>query len=162
MATRASDAPSVRADTDLTLGGNLAQKINTTAMCAGAKTVSRSLYCKVLTEFQETKGVIKQQLRFPLPESSQQVVSNIITMGQPSKPTHSQKPDTTDIGISQVVAGGFDTTNTKPSKLELDENKDCEKICMTARRSTVKKEDAYVQEGCQIFEFYVTFQIEFA
>merc|ERR1712176_404128 len=93
----------------------------------------------------KTKGVIKQQLRFPLPESSQQVVSNIITMGQPSKPTHSQKPDQTDTGISQVVAGGFDTTNTKPSKLDLDENKDCEKICMTARRSTVKKEDAYVQ-----------------
>ena len=66
-------------------------------------------------------------------------------MGQPSKPTHSQKPDQTDTGISQIVAGGFDTTNTKPSKLDLDENKDCEKICMNARRSTVKKEDAYVQ-----------------
>jgi len=93
----------------------------------------------------KTKGVIKHQLRFPLPESSQQVVSNIITMGQPAKPTHSQKPDQTDTGISQIVAGGFDTTNTKPSKLDLDENKDCEKICMNARRSTVKKEDAYVQ-----------------
>ena len=74
-------------------------------------------------------------------------------MGQPSKPTHSQKPDTTDTGISQVVAGGFDTTNTKPSKLELDENKDCTKICMTARRATVKKEDAYVQEGWPILTF---------
>ena len=83
-------------------------------------------------------------------------------MGQPSKPTHSQKPDTSDIGISQVVAGGFDTTNTKPSKLELDENKDCTKICMDARRGTVKKLDAYVQEGCLIREFEVVLQIQFA
>jgi len=93
----------------------------------------------------KTKGVIKHKLRFPLPESQQQVVSNIITMGQPSKPTHSQKPDQSDTGISQVEAGGFDTTNTKPSKLDLNKNKNCEKICMEARKSTVKKEDAYVQ-----------------
>jgi hypothetical protein len=88
--------------------------------------------------------VIAQQLRFPLPGSSEEVISNIITNGQ-VKPSKNERPDQSDGGISQVVAGAFDTTNKAPSKIDIDLNKDCKKVCQDARKSTVKKLDAYKQ-----------------
>lgn len=93
----------------------------------------------------KTKGVIMDELRYDLPGNAQEVISQIVVGNSNGKPSINSRPDSSDGGISQTVIGAFDTTNKKPSKIELDKTKNCQQICLKAKHATVKMLDAIVQ-----------------
>ena len=61
-------------------------------------------------------------LKYSLPGSAHEVISNIVAGSSAGKPSTNSGPDNSDGGISQTEVGAFDTTNTKPSKLQVKYN----------------------------------------
>ena len=100
----------------------------------------------------ETKGVIMDKLKYDLPEDSNKVIAG--TLGQAGSFSNSRpngyKPGSSsnnagDVGISTSGVGSFELTKTPPKKLVQDKNRDCQKICLDAKKSTTRGEPAHVQ-----------------
>jgi hypothetical protein len=92
------------------------------------------------------------KLKYDLPEDSNKVIAG--TLGQAGSFSNSRpngyKPGSSsnnagDVGISTSGVGSFELTKTPPKKLVQDKNRDCQKICLDAKKSTTRGEPAHVQ-----------------
>ena len=93
-----------------------------------------------------------QKLKYDLPEDASKVIAGTLEQSGSfanSKP-NGYKPGQSsnnkgDVGISTSGVGSFELTKTPPKKLVQDKNKDCQRICRDAKRSTTRGEPAHVQ-----------------
>lgn len=93
-----------------------------------------------------------QKLKYDLPDDASKVIAGTLEQAGSfanSKP-NGYKPGQSsnnagDVGISTSGVGSFELTKTPPKKLVQDKNKDCQRICRDAKRSTTRGEPAHVQ-----------------